>query len=209
MFPADPADSAACPREQPCLSCSHLSPYAGGPVSCLLLSIGCSTQHAGRGASWDLHWGMQECPRKETQHMGAIGEERRRFVIWAKMLLDALIYRPPLSGQGKGTWGFDASCTYSRGRQLVHICFTLDSFSLSDKALPHFFLLISHMHIHRGCSDLLLMQYCRWVSPTKNMIRKDFYQWETNPCPAYKVVSKGTRLWFAGDQSINLLLLII
>lgn len=59
---------------------------------------------------------------------------------------------------------------------IAHLLCTWQSFSLSDKALPHFLLLIPHMHIYRGPSGLLLMQYCRWVSPTKNIIRRDFYQ---------------------------------
>lgn len=139
MFPADPADTAACPREQPCLSCTHLSPYAGGPVSCLFPSLGCSTQHAGRGSSWDLHTGMQECPRKETQQMGAIAEERRRLVIWARLPLDTLSYRPPLSGQGKETPEFGASCPCSHGRQLLHICYALDRVSPCQTKLSHTF----------------------------------------------------------------------
>lgn len=92
MFPADPGYHCCLPQ--------GAAPTS--PVSCPFPSVGCSTQRAGRWSSWDLHTGMrglplpaEQCPRKETQHTGAIGEERRRPVIWARVASDALSNRPP------------------------------------------------------------------------------------------------------------------
>lgn len=92
MFPADHGYHCCLPQ--------GAAPTS--PVSCPFPSVGCSTQRVGRWSSWDLHTGMwglplpaEQCPRKETQHTGAIGEERRRPVIWARVASDALSNRPP------------------------------------------------------------------------------------------------------------------
>lgn len=159
MFPADPGYHCCLPQ--------GAAPTS--PVSCPFPSVGCSTQRAGRWSSWDLHTGMrglplpaEQCPRKETQHMGAIGEERRRPVIWARVASDALSNSPPFLDRARAHNGLIASCSCSHGRQLLHICFTLDRVSpCQTKPSLTFFLLIPHVQIHRCYSGLLLMQYCR------------------------------------------------
>lgn len=88
----------------------------------------------------------EQCPRKETQHMGAIGEERRRLVIWARVLLDALSNAHPALDRARGHKGLMPPVRVPWQPVTAHLVHAWQSFSLSDKVLPHFLFLIAHIH---------------------------------------------------------------